>query len=55
VKTIRRIGGWLSPYRGQLIVAMVMTVAACLFNLPVPLMIPEVFAIGRADESRFRL
>jgi ABC-type multidrug transport system fused ATPase/permease subunit len=39
VKTIRRIGGWLAPYRGQMILAMVLTGFACLFNLPVPLLV----------------
>ncbi len=39
MKTIRRIGGWLAPYRGQLILALVLTVLACLFNLPVPLLV----------------
>ncbi len=39
VKTIRRIGGWLAPYRGRMILAMVLTALACLFNLPVPLLV----------------
>ncbi len=37
--TIRRIGGWLVPYRGRMILAMVLTALACLFNLPVPLLV----------------
>ncbi|MGP0068091.1 MAG: ABC transporter ATP-binding protein [Isosphaeraceae bacterium] len=39
MKTIRRIGGWLAPYRGRMILAMVLTALACLFNLPVPLLV----------------
>ncbi len=39
MKTIRRIGGWLAPYRGQMILAMVLTGFTCLFNLPVPLLV----------------
>ena len=39
MKTIRRIGGWLAPYRGRMILAMVLTAFACLFNLPVPLLV----------------
>jgi subfamily B ATP-binding cassette protein MsbA len=39
VKTIRRIGGWLAPYRGRMILALALTALACLFNLPVPLLV----------------
>ena len=39
MKTMRRIGGWLAPYRGRMILAMVLTALACLFNLPVPLLV----------------
>ena len=39
MKTIRRIGGWLAPYRGRMILAMGLTALACLFNLPVPLLV----------------
>ena len=39
VKTLRRIGGWLAPYRGRMTLAMVLTTLACLFNLPVPLLV----------------
>ena len=39
MKTIRRIGGWLAPYRGPMTLAMVLTVVACVFNLPVPLLV----------------
>ncbi len=39
MKTIRRIGGWLAPYRGRMILALVLTALACLFNLPVPLLV----------------
>jgi ABC-type multidrug transport system fused ATPase/permease subunit len=39
VNTLRRIGGWLSPYRRQVFVALFLTALACLFNLPVPLLV----------------
>jgi ATP-binding cassette, subfamily B, bacterial MsbA len=39
VNTLRRIGGWLTPYRGRMILALVLTTLACLFNLPVPLLV----------------
>jgi ABC-type multidrug transport system fused ATPase/permease subunit len=39
VNTLRRIGGWLSPYRGQILLALGLTALACLFNLPVPLLV----------------
>jgi ABC-type multidrug transport system fused ATPase/permease subunit len=39
VKTLVRIGGWLAPYRGRMFLAMVLTTLACLFNLPVPLLV----------------
>jgi len=39
VKTLSRIGGWLAPYRGRMVLAMVLTAAACVFNLPVPLLV----------------
>ena len=39
MKTIRRIGGWLAPYRGPMTLAMVLTTLACVFNLPVPLLV----------------
>ncbi|HZW33643.1 MAG TPA: ABC transporter ATP-binding protein [Isosphaeraceae bacterium] len=39
MKTLSRIGGWLAPYRGRMVLAMVLTAAACVFNLPVPLLV----------------
>ena len=39
MKTLVRIGGWLAPYRGRMILAMVLTTLACVFNLPVPLLV----------------
>jgi hypothetical protein len=39
MKTLVRIGGWLAPYRGRMILATVLTTLACLFNLPVPLLV----------------
>lgn len=39
MKTLARIGGWLAPHRGRMVVATVLTVAACVFNLPVPLLV----------------
>ena len=39
VNTLRRIGGWLTPYRGRMSLALVLTTLACLFNLPVPLLV----------------
>jgi ABC-type multidrug transport system fused ATPase/permease subunit len=39
VKTLVRIAGWLAPYRGRLILATMLTTLACLFNLPVPLLV----------------
>ena len=42
MKTLRRIGGWLAPYRGRMTLALVLTALACLFNLPVPLLVQEL-------------
>ncbi len=42
VNTLRRIGGWLAPYRGRMTLALVLTTLACLFNLPVPLLVQEL-------------
>jgi ATP-binding cassette, subfamily B, bacterial MsbA len=42
VKTLRRIGGWLSPYRGRMTLALLLTALASLFNLPVPLLVQEL-------------
>ncbi len=40
MKTLRRIGGWLQPLiRGRMALALVLTALACLFNLPVPLLV----------------
>ncbi len=39
MKTLARIGVWLAPYRGRMILAMVLTAVACVFNLPVPLLV----------------
>jgi subfamily B ATP-binding cassette protein MsbA len=42
VNTLRRIGGWLAPYRGRMAFALALTTLACLFNLPVPLLVQEL-------------
>jgi subfamily B ATP-binding cassette protein MsbA len=42
VNTLRRIGGWLAPYRGRMALALALTTLACLFNLPVPLLVQEL-------------
>jgi ATP-binding cassette, subfamily B, bacterial MsbA len=42
VKTLRRIGGWLAPYRGRMTLALLLTALASLFNLPVPLLVQEL-------------
>src|SRR6202041_1581813 len=42
VKTLRRIGGWLTPYRGRMTLALLLTALASLFNLPVPLLVQEL-------------
>ena len=42
MNTLRRIGGWLTPYRGRMALALVLTTLACLFNLPVPLLVQEL-------------
>ena len=42
MKTLRRIGGWLTPYRGRMTLALVLTALASLFNLPVPLLVQEL-------------
>ena len=42
MNTLRRIGGWLTPYRGRMTLALVLTTLACLFNLPVPLLVQEL-------------
>ncbi len=42
MKTLRRIGGWLAPYWGRMTLALVLTTLACLFNLPVPLLVQEL-------------
>ena len=39
MNTLRRIGGWLTPYRGRMALALALTTLACLFNLPVPLLV----------------
>ena len=39
VKTLRRLGDLLSPYRGRVAVAIALTALACLLNLPTPLLI----------------
>ena len=54
VKTFRRVGGLLAPYRGRVILAFLLTALACLLNLPVPLLVQalvdRVVAGGRAEE-----
>src|SRR5262245_34511729 len=42
VKTLRRIAGWLAPYRWRMMLALALTSLACLFNLPVPLLVQEL-------------
>ena len=42
MKTLRRIGGWLAPYRGRMTLALSLTALASLFNLPVPLLVQEL-------------
>ena len=42
MNTLRRIGGWLAPYRGRMALALVLTTLACLFNLPVPLLVQDL-------------
>jgi ABC-type multidrug transport system fused ATPase/permease subunit len=42
VKTLARIRDWLAPYRGRMILAMLLTTLACLFNLPVPLLVQAI-------------
>ena len=42
VNTLRRIGGWLTPYRGRMMLALALTTLACLFNLPVPLLVQDL-------------
>ena len=37
--TLRRIGGWLIPYRARVALALGLTTLACLLNLPVPLLV----------------
>lgn len=39
MSTLRRIGGWLSPYRGRVALALALTALACLTNLLVPLLV----------------
>lgn len=51
MSTVRRIRGWLAPYRVQVALAFALTGLACLLNLPVPLLIQglidQVVAGGR--------
>jgi ABC-type multidrug transport system fused ATPase/permease subunit len=42
VGTLRRIGGWLVPYRGRVSLALGLTTIACLLNLPVPLLVQRL-------------
>ncbi len=42
MNTVHRIGGWLTPYRGRMALALALTALACLFNLPVPLLVQEL-------------
>jgi subfamily B ATP-binding cassette protein MsbA len=50
---LRRIAGWLRPYRASMALAMLLTTLACLANLPVPLLVQElvdrVVSRGRWD------
>jgi subfamily B ATP-binding cassette protein MsbA len=39
VDILRRIGGWLAPYRGRIALALGLTITACALNLAVPLLV----------------
>ncbi len=53
METIRRVGGFLRPYRGRVATALLLTVLSCLLNLPVPLLVQglvdRVAGAGRPD------
>src|SRR5262249_10552694 len=53
VSTIRRVVGFLAPYRGRVALALALTTLACLLNLPVPLLVQalgdRVVPPGRAS------
>src|SRR3954469_14681766 len=40
--TVRRLAGWLAPYRLRVGLAVGLTALACLLNLPLPLLIQGV-------------
>ena len=42
MKILARIGGWLRPYRGRMALATALTTLACLFNLPVPILVQTI-------------
>jgi ABC-type multidrug transport system fused ATPase/permease subunit len=42
VNTLRRIAGWLAPYRTSMVLALLLTTLAALCNLPVPLLVQEL-------------
>ena len=42
MNTLRRIAGWLSPYRTLMALAVVLTTLAALCNLPVPILVQEL-------------
>ncbi len=42
MNTLRRIAGWLAPYRTSMAFALLLTTLAALCNLPVPLLIQEL-------------
>ena len=42
MNTLRRIAGWLAPYRISMALALMLTTLAALCNLPVPLLIQEL-------------
>ena len=42
MNTLRRIAGWLAPYRTSMVLALLLTTLAALCNLPVPLLVQEL-------------
>ncbi len=42
MNTLRRIAGWLAPYRTLMVLALLLTTLAALCNLPVPLLVQEL-------------
>ncbi len=42
MNTLNCIGCWLQPYRARLALALLLTTLACLFNLPIPIVVQEL-------------